>query len=88
MGAARELRGNILQACAGGLRVGLLPLKSFGFLVAGGLGGTLGACMSPPGGSGARRTGWRGEKVPWQMLGRDDGSEKWKEEDREAQEIQ
>lgn len=62
------------QAWAGGFRGGLLPgaVTSLGFLVAGGRGGISGACGgAPPGGSGARRTGWRGANVSWFILGRE-----------------
>lgn len=45
---------------------------SLGFLVAGGLGGMCGAASTLPGGSGARRMGWRGVKVSWLRLGRED----------------
>lgn len=68
----------------GGLQVGMLPLKSLGFSVAGGLGGRSRACISPPGGSTARRTGWRGDKVPWETLGLE-GSAHWTEEGRERE---
>ena len=61
------------HAWGGGFRGGLLPgvETSLGFLVAEGLGGISGAWAAPPGGSGARRTGWRGEKVPWETPGRE-----------------
>ena len=44
----------------------LAEVPSLVFLVAGGRGGILGAVVAvvaTPGGSGARRTGWRGVKV-------------------------
>lgn len=44
---------------------------SLDFLVAEGRGGILGAAGDIPGGSGARRTGWRGVNVSWEMLGRE-----------------
>ena len=68
------------HACAGGFRgvfvvvvvVVVVTVSFDSFFVAKGLGGILGAASGElPGGSGARRTGWRGVNVSGETLGRE-----------------
>ena len=75
------------HACTGGLRgvlVVVVAPVSLGFLEAGGLGGMLGAPGEEEllGGSGARRTGWRGAKVSWETLGLEPGGPREGDEER------